>query len=335
MRAIQSLIVVLALALVVYLGVGIADLRLVFGVFIPYAALLLFVCGFIYRVLKWARTPVPFRIPTTCGQQKTLPWLGSSPVDNPSNAFGVLVRMALEVLFFRSLFRNTQARIHDGGVVVHASNKLLWGAGLVFHGSFLVIVIRHFRFFIEPVPFPIRFVEQADGFFQVGLPIIYATDVALLLGLSYLFIRRVYFPQLRYISLVSDYFPLFLLLGIGLTGVWMRYFGKVDTVGVKELSAGLLSLRPSVPEGVGVFFYVHLFFVCVLLAYFPFSKLMHMGGVFLSPTRNLPNNTRMRRHLNPWDYPVKLHTYEEYEDEFREKMVDAGIPVDRELENTN
>ncbi len=86
-----------------------------------------------------------------------------------------------------------------------------------------------------------------------------------------------------------------------------------------------------VPDGVGVLFYVHLFFVCVLITYFPFSKLMHMGGVFLSPTRNLPNDNRMRRHVNPWDYPVKLHTYEEYEDEFRQKMVDAGIPVDKEL----
>ena len=62
---------------------------------------------------------------------------------------------------------------------------------------------------------------------------------------------------------------------------------------------------------------------------FPFSKLMHMGGVFLSPTRNLANNNRAVRHINPWDYPVHVHTYEEYEDEFREKMVEVGIPVDK------
>ena len=36
-----------------------------------------------------------------------------------------------------------------------------------------------------------------------------------------------------------------------------------------------------------------------LAAYFPFSKLMHMAGVFLSPTRNLANNNRMVRHVNP------------------------------------
>ena len=94
---------------------------------------------------------------------------------------------------------------------------------------------------------------------------------------------------------------------------------------------GLVTFHPSIPQGgIGGIFYVHLFFVCILLAYFPFSKLMHMGGIFLSPTRNLPGNTRAVRHVNPWNYPVKVHTYEEYEDEFREKMIEAGLPVEKE-----
>ena len=80
---------------------------------------------------------------------------------------------------------------------------------------------------------------------------------------------------------------------------------------------GLVTLKPSIPEGVGGLFYVHLFFVCVLLAYFPFSKLMHLGGIFMSPTRNLANNSRIKRHINPWNHAVKVHTYEHYEDEFR------------------
>lgn len=57
---------------------------------------------------------------------------------------------------------------------------------------------------------------------------------------------------------------------------------------------------------------------------------MHLAGVFLSPTRNLANNNRTKRHINPWNPPVKVHTYEEYEEEFRDKMVAAGIPVERE-----
>jgi hypothetical protein len=72
--------------------------------------------------------------------------------------------------------------------------------------------------------------------------------------------------------------------------------------------------------------------VSVLLAYFPFSKLTHMAGVFMSPTRNMANNNRAVHHENPWNPEVKVHTYEEYEDELREKMVGAGIPVDKPLE---
>ncbi|MHC4768693.1 MAG: sulfate reduction electron transfer complex DsrMKJOP subunit DsrM, partial [Planctomycetota bacterium] len=90
------------------------------------------------------------------------------------------------------------------------------------------------------------------------------------------------------------------------------------------------SFAPVVPDGISPIFYGHFFLVAVLLAYFPLSKLMHMPGVFLSPTRNLANSNRRVRHVNPWDYPVKVHTYEEYEDELREKMVGAGLPVERQ-----
>ena len=109
----------------------------------------------------------------------------------------------------------------------------------------------------------------------------------------------------------------------------MRYFTKVDIVSIKELTMGLVTFHPTIPDGIGGLFYVHLFFVSILLAYFPYSKLMHLGGIFLSPTRNLSTNTRARRHVNPWNYPVPVHTYQEYEDEFREKMIDAGLPVDK------
>jgi nitrate reductase gamma subunit len=135
-------------------------------------------------------------------------------------------------------------------------------------------------------------------------------------------------PQIRYISLASDFFPLFLLFGIALSGILMRYVSKVNITAAKELTMGLVTFRPTVPDGISPIFYVHLFFVSVFLAYFPFSKLMHLGGIFLSPTRNMTTDTRSRRYVNPWNYPVPVHTYSEYEDEFREKMVEAGLPVE-------
>jgi len=330
MNAIFSLMVVIILMLMALLTTQGAGLRYLFGVIIPYAAILTFLAGFVLRVIKWARSPVPFRITTTCGQQRSLPWIKHSNLENPSNGFSAFIRMLLEVLFFRSLFRNIKVELKDGPKLTYGSNKWLWLGGLVFHWSLLIIFIRHFRFFSEPVPWCITALEWVDSFFQVGLPIIYATDVLLLGALTYLVLRRLLDSRLRYISLNADYFPLFLFLGIGCTGAWMRYITNVDIVSIKELSLGLFSFHPVVPEGISFLFYIHLFLVSVLIAYIPFSKLMHMGGVFLSPTRNLANNNRMKRHINPWNPEVKMHTYEEYEDEFREVMREAGMPLDKE-----
>ena len=148
-------------------------------------------------------------------------------------------------------------------------------------------------------------------------------------------LRRIFIPTVRYISLANDFFPLFLIFGIAFTGILMRYVAKVDIVDIKALTMGLVTFsfpKTEVLKAIGGLFYGHLFFVSVLLAYFPFSKLMHLGGIFLSPTRNLTTDTRARRHVNPWNYPVKVHTYDEYEDDFREKMVEAGLPVVKSLE---
>ena len=330
MRALIAFIAVLFLVAVAYVGVETLQLNFVFGIILPYAAVLTFIVFMIVRILKWGSSPVPFRIPTTCGQQKSLPWIKQNKLENPSGFFGVLGRMTLEVLFFRSLFRNLKTQLGEDKKLSYGEAKWLWAAGLAFHYSFLIILIRHLRFFTEKVPMPVKLVENLDSFLQIGTPLLYVTDAALLGAVIFLFVRRIGIPQMRYISLIADYFPLFLILGIGTTGVLMRYFTKTDIVSVKMLAMGLVSFNPSIPAGIGVIFYIHLFLLCILFAYFPFSKLVHMGGVFLSPTRNMANNSRMKRHINPWNYPVHVHTYAEYEDDFRDKMKKAGLPVEKE-----
>ena len=329
MGVLISLLTVIVLVLLATLGAGPAGFSYVFGVVLPYLAFAIFVIGVVNRVVGWAGSPVPFRIPTTCGQQKSLRWIKEDNLESPHNLTGVIGRMILEVLFFRSLFRNIKSEI-NGDRITHGSTKWLWLAGLAFHVSFFVVVIRHLRFFMEPVPFCINIIDALDGFIQVGVPHLLITGVLLVAAGTYLFLRRVFIPQVKYISLPADYFPLFLIIGIGVTGIIMRYFTKVDIIKVKELTMGLASLNVTVPDGIGAIFFIHLFLISALLIYFPFSKLMHMGGVFLSPTRNLANNSRVVRHVNPWDHPVKVHTYDEYEDEFREKMKSAGIPVEKE-----
>ena len=336
MKILFSFFTVVFLVLLVFAGAttGNKYVLFLFGVIIPYAAFATFLLGFIYRVVQWGRSPVPFRIPTTCGQQQSFPWIKQNKIENPSTTMGVIVRMALEVFLFRSLFRNLKTELRDGPKLSYGSDKWLWLAGLAFHWSFLIILIRHYRFFIGEVPSVIHLIESLDSFLQVGVPLVYITDAVILAAVTFLFLRRVYIPQVNYISLAADYFPLFLILGIAISGVLMRYFIKVHIVGVKELAMGLISLNFMAPakdlQEIGVIFYIHLFLISVLFAYFPFSKLMHMGGVFLSPTRNLSNNSRMVRHINPWNYPVHVHTYEEYEEDFRDKMKAAGLPVEKE-----
>jgi nitrate reductase gamma subunit len=160
---------------------------------------------------------------------------------------------------------------------------------------------------------------------------VFASSVILIASLAFLLARRLVSPWVRYISLVGDWFAPLLLLAIAGSGFWLRHLTTTDVASVKELLLGLARFAPVVPDGVHPLFYAHLFLVSVLAAYFPFGKLVHAPGVFLSPTRNLANNSRAVRHVNPWDYPVAVHGYDEYEDELREKMIGAGLPVEKGL----
>lgn len=333
MKALYSLFLVFALAAVALVGAGAMGMEKAFGLYIPFLAVAIFVVGFCMRVVDWGKSAVPFSIPTTCGQQESLPWIKQSTIENPSTTGGVVMRMILEILLFRSLFRNTKVDLHEGTKVTYSSSKWLWLGALAFHYTFLIIAVRHLRFFAEPVPALVAGLDHMDSILQIGAPALYLTDLVFVAAVSYLFVRRILVPQVRYISLVQDYFPLFLILGIALSGIFMRYFAKVDIISVKQLTMGLVMFSWVIPDGIGAIFYVHLFLVSVLLMYFPMSKLMHMGGVFLSPTRNMNCATRKFRHINPWKFEnVHYHTYEEYEDEFREKMEEKGIPVDKPSE---
>jgi len=305
------------------------------GVLLPYLAFVVFVVGFSAKILSWAKVPVPFRIQTTCGQAKSLDWIKANELESPHTKLGVVVRMALEVLVFRSLFRNTWTTLKrdekNGPRLVHESDKSLWLFGLLFHWSFLLIFVRHYRFFLEPVPFFVPILERFDGLFQITLPTFYLTDLLILLGITALFLRRLVDPKVKAISLPADFFPLFLIGAIACTGIAMRYVHKVDITKVKAHIQGLMAFNPGATDlEIGAIFYAHLALVSVLAMYFPFSKLMHMGGVFFSPTRNQTNDSREVRHLNPWNPKMKIRTYAEYEDEFRTKMKSAGLPLDQE-----
>ncbi|MEE4136507.1 MAG: respiratory nitrate reductase subunit gamma, partial [Desulforhopalus sp.] len=190
-----------------------------FGVALPYLALLIFLGGFIYRVVHWAKSPVPFPIQTTCGQGKSLDFIKHNRLEAPNTTAEVVARMFLEIVTFRSLFRNTKSEIHTGPHITYESSKWLWLFALLFHYSFLAIVVRHMRLFLDPVPVWITWIEFVDGIFQVGAPGWYISDVTLVLGCVLLFGRRLVNRHTRVISLMNDYFPLVLIFAIAVSGI--------------------------------------------------------------------------------------------------------------------
>ena len=327
MNVLASLSSVLLLVLVGALAGRVEAGRFAVAVIVPYAAVATFVAGVCYRVLRWTWTPVPFRIPTTCGQEKSLPWIRRNPLDNPFHLSETVARMALEVLAFRSLFRNNRARLYNDRLVL-GENKFLWLGAMAFHWALLFVLLRHLRLLVEPVPAFVLGLQRIDGFLQITTPDLYVTDVILIAALGFLLARRLRDPLVRHVSLFTDYFALFLLLGIAVSGVLMRYVLRVDIAAVKQFAIGLETFHPRSPAALSPIVLVHLLLVSALAAYFPFSKLMHMGGIFLSPTRNLANNNRAVRYVNPWNYPVKTHSYGKWEEEFRGKIVGAGLPLD-------
>ena len=170
-----------------------------------------FWADFALRVIYWARSPVPFKIPTTCGQGASLEWIKQDKLECPMNTSQVFARMFLEIFLFRSLWRNTKATVYDGPKLTYESSKWLWLFGIMFHYSFLIIVIRHMRLFMDPIPFAVSFTRKPlMHCCRSAPPTMYMTDVTIVLALLFLFGRRLtnppcplHFPGQRLFSSVS------------------------------------------------------------------------------------------------------------------------------------
>ena len=288
--------------------------------------------AFAWKVARWMRAPVPFRIPLTVGQQRSLTSIPHSRTGSPHSFLEVMLRVLLDVLLLRPLFRTTPTAPSVGRGLAHGMDRSLWLMAAAFHGSLAVILLRHLRLFLEPVPSFVTFLERLDVGTEMVLPKVHATSVVLLLALLFLVGRRFVLKRVRYISLAADYFPLFLLLGIATTGFLMRHVTRTDVGAVKQLTTSLASFTLVLPSQADTLLLVHLFLVGVLLVYFPLSKLMHMPGALMSPTLTMANVNRERRHINVRNPRVEVLHYADYEATFRERMIEAGLPVEEARE---
>jgi nitrate reductase gamma subunit len=205
-----------------------------------YFATLVFVVGTLYRISVYTRTPAPLKIPTTPA---------------PMTSGGVVLRMMREVFLFESLFK---------------ANLWTWGMGWLFHASLALVLLRHLRYFTEPVWSWVAMIQPFGMY----------AGITMVLGVAGLWARRIFVERIRYISTPSDHLMLALFMTIGISGLVMRFV-------VHGLPSNIL-------------LYLHLSLVALLLMIFPISKLLHAPGLFFSPSRNQVDNPREKRHIAAW-----------------------------------
>ncbi len=224
-----------------------------------YTAAAILLIGVVRRIVIYARAPAPLRIAT---------------MPAPLTRFGVVLRMVREVFFFESLFRST---------------KWTWMFGVLFHASMALVLMRHLRYFQEPVWFWVAIVQPFGKYAAFGM----------LAGLAALLARRFLVDRVRYISSPSDYLMLCLLLAIAASGAMMTFVMHTDIVDVKAFFLGLMRFKWQ-PLPADPLLLLHLALVATLMMVFPISKLLHAPGVFFSPTRNQVDDAREKQHVAPW-----------------------------------
>jgi len=235
----------------------------IFYALLFYAATGILIFGVAAKCWVYARTPQPLKIPTPPA---------------PTTRRGVVLRMLLEVTLFRTLFR---------------SNKWIWLFGWMFHVALLVVLLRHLRYFTEPVWAWVALIQP------FGL---YA-GFALLAGLAGLWARRVLVDRVRYISSPSDHLMLALLAAIAASGLAMKYLTHTDIVALKAFFLGLMAFQWQ-PLPADPLLLAHLALVAGLMIVFPLSKLLHAPGVFFSPSLNQVDDARERRHVAGWSAQI-------------------------------
>lgn len=224
-----------------------------------YFAFAILFIGLIRKIMQYASTPAPLKIPT---------------MPAPITKLGVGYRMLKEVVIFESLFK---------------SSKPTWLFGWLFHFGLFLDMLRHLRYFIDPVWGWVVFIQP---FGKYG-------SILMVIGLLGLIARRLFVDRVRYISAPSDHLMLVLILCIASTGILMSFYLGTDVVSVKSFFMGLMTgnIQNIPPDPVLV---CHLLLVAFLMIIFPYSKLLHAPGVFFSPSRNQVDNPREKRHVTKW-----------------------------------
>ncbi|MFZ2196842.1 MAG: hypothetical protein WAV13_03850 [Thermodesulfovibrionales bacterium] len=189
-----------------------------------YLSMLVFLGNYVARVLIWAK---------------------SKPVNEAmSRKFSIktLVMAVCDILSFRRLL---------------IANDLLWIGEWTFHVSFVVVILRHLRYFLEPVP---RWV------WALQTPGIIAGYI-LPLSLAYIFTVKFLVERKKYVS-SYNFSLLVLILLLSVSGLLMKTIYHPDIVSVKTFIMGIVTFRfGAVPEN--IFFIFHFVLVLALIVNLP------------------------------------------------------------------
>lgn len=136
-------------------------------------------------------------------------------------------------------------------------NPGLWLGEWIFHASFLLVLLRHLRYFLNPVPGWVWSMQTPGLIAGYIMP----------LSVLYILVIRLLTRHEKYASR-ANMFLLGLILAISSIGFLMRAAYKPDLVGVKMFIIGIVGLAPTAaPES--ALFTIHFILVLVLVLLLP------------------------------------------------------------------
>ncbi|MBI4669139.1 MAG: respiratory nitrate reductase subunit gamma [Elusimicrobia bacterium] len=229
-------------------------IKLFVGIILPYAAIAIFIAGMIWRIQTWRKLASPAIT------------LFPTPPNEQANTLNTIK----EALFFKSLFQGDRA---------------LWFFAWVFHAALALIFIGHFRVF-----FNADVILKAMGMSDQAIDAMSmnaggAAGVVILAAALVLLVRRLVSPRVNEITGFGDYFALFLIGAILVTGNLMRFGSEhINLAETRKYFAGLAVFGAGTDETIlrNSSFLVHISLAWLLMMTIPFSKILHLGGIFFT-----------------------------------------------------
>jgi nitrate reductase gamma subunit len=219
------------------------------GVILPPITVLVFLGGLAYRFLEWRKLTMP----------KTT--LYPAPEPGTDTFWGVFKA----TFFSPGLFK---------------ADRALWTGAWVFHAALALILIGHIRVGMD---FPALWAAAGIDADIMSATVGTTAGVVILSATLFLTYRRFALSRVQEISQGGDYVALFLLLAVILSGNAMRFQGHFDLNLTRGYFAAFIRLQGPLPPLNG-WFLIHFLLGQILFLYLPFSKLLHLGGIFVTQT---------------------------------------------------